>query len=185
MMLTCPCCAARFSIEAALMDESARQAVAAALALPAPLAEHLLRYVALFRPAKRALAWDRAARLLAELQALIAQGFIERHRVRYRTTEAIWADAIEALLERRGKLRLPLTGHGYLLEILVDRAAKAQARAESASRPLHASHLPAARNVGSGPRSIAEIAAERLRAKWDRELGIGPKDGTGAGAAED
>lgn len=68
MQLTCPCCFARFPVEAALTDEAARQAVAAALKLPAPLGDLLLRYIGLFRPDKRALSWDRASRLLAELQ---------------------------------------------------------------------------------------------------------------------
>lgn len=175
MLLTCPCCAARFSIEATLMDEAARRSVATALALPSGLGEALLRYVSLFRPAKRSLSWDRAAKLLEELLAYIRAGHIERHRVRYSLTEAIWAEALAQLLGRREKLNLPLTTHGYLMEILIDLASRAQERKEASSRPLHASHLPA--GVTRGVRSMSDIVEAEMREKWDHDLGIGVKKG--------
>ena len=133
MQLTCPCCMAHFPVEAALTDEQARQAVAAALGLPAPLGDRLLRYVALFRPASRALSWDRAGRLLNELLAMIEAGRIEREGRRYRAGLECWRQALDEILDARDRLRLPFKSHGYLLEIIAALSPKVEA-AEEASR---------------------------------------------------
>lgn len=130
MQLTCPCCSARYPIEAALADEAARQAVAAALQLPAPLGELLLRYIALFRPSKRALSWDRAAKLLTELSASIRASQVERNGRAWAAPQESWRAALEEMLERRDKLTLPLRSHGYLFEIVCGFAAKGEARSE-------------------------------------------------------
>jgi hypothetical protein len=167
MQITCPCCAARFPIEAALTDEAARSAVATALALTAPLGDRLMRYIGLFRPAKRALAWNRAARLLDELLGMIQAGRIERKGRAWAAPETAWAEGLEQILARRDKLDLPLSGHGYLLEIV----AREGERKEAASRPLHPSH----RGASQGPKSMAETLSESRRAQWDRELGLGAK----------
>ena len=131
MQLTCPCCAARFALEAALGDVAAREAVAAAARLPAPLGDLVLRYIGLFRPASRALAWDRAARLLAELLEPIRAGRLHRHGREWIAPQAHWQRALETVLAARdsGKLRTPLSSHGYLYEVLTglsDRAAAAR-----------------------------------------------------------
>jgi hypothetical protein len=133
MQLTCPCCFARFAIEAALTDDAARQAVAAALKMPAPLGDLTLRYLALFRPSKRALSWDRAARLLNELLEPIQAGRVERHGRTWAAPLDAWRDALEQMLARRDKLTLPLASHGYLFEIVAGGASKIEARNESAA----------------------------------------------------
>lgn len=130
MHLTCPSCAARFSIEAALTDDAARAAVAAALKMPAPLGDLTLRYLALFRPDKRALSWDRAAKLLAELLAPIQAAQVERHGRVWAAPLELWRQALEQMLERRDGLQLPLKGHGYLFEIVAALAGKAEGRSE-------------------------------------------------------
>lgn len=130
MQLTCPCCAARFSLDAVLADEAARAAVAAALKLPAPLGDLILRYLAFFRPEKRALTWDRAARLLTELQAAIAGGQVERHGRAWAAPHEAWRAALEQMIESRDRLTLPLKSHGYLYEIVAGLANKAQGVAE-------------------------------------------------------
>lgn len=120
MLLTCPCCHARFPPESALMDEAARRAVAAALRLPPPLGDLLLRYLGCFRPNKSALAWDRAARLLTELLELIHTAEVTRNDITRAAPLDTWRHALEATLEARdaGTLELPLkNGHAYLTEI--------------------------------------------------------------------
>lgn len=171
MQLTCPCCAARFPIEAALTDEQARQAVATALQLPAPLGDRLLRYVGLFRPAQRALSWDRVGRLLGELLEMIDGGAVERKGKSWAAPMAAWQEALEQMLTRRDKLDLPLTSHGYLLEIVAGVAQKAGEQKEASRRPLHASHRPVGQP--SGTRSMADVLMERRRRAWDAQLGIG------------
>lgn len=132
MKLTCPVCGAQYAIEAYLTDEAARRAVAVALKLPAPLAELILRYLGLFRPAAaRALSWHRAARLIEELYASISSAQIARRGRTYSAPLEYWREAIEAVLEARDRLTLPLRSHGYLYEIVVGMADKTGARDES------------------------------------------------------
>lgn len=145
MQITCPCCFARYAIEAALTDDAARQAVAAALKLPAPLGDLILRYMAFFRPSKRALSWDRAARLLAELLEPIQAGRIERHGRAWSAPLDYWREALEQMLDRRDKLQLPLKSHGYLFEIVAGLSSKAEGRVETAAEQekRHARPRPA------------------------------------------
>lgn len=131
MQITCPCCFARYAIEAALTDDAARQAVAAALKLPAPLGDLMLRYLALFRPSKRALSWDRAARLLNELLEPIQAGRITRHGRTWAAPLDAWREAFEQMLARRDKLTLPLASHGYLFEIVAGGASRAEGKTEA------------------------------------------------------
>ena len=124
MRLTCPCCGATHSLEALLTDRAAREAVAAALELPAPLGGLLLRYLGLFRPRQHALSWERAAKLLTELQALVSAGQIERNGRIWPAPVDYWKSALDHMLQRREQLQLPLKTHGYLLEIIAGMSQK-------------------------------------------------------------
>lgn len=171
MQLTCPCCSARFPIEAALADDAARQAVAAALRLPAPLGELLLRYIALFRPTKRALSWDRAAKLLDELSAPIRAGQVERNGRIWAAPQESWRAALEEMLERRDKLTLPLKSHGYLFEIVAGFAAKGEARIEQQAETDK--RYRSSREHSNGPVKAAKVIDRgkgRAGARKMREL---------------
>lgn len=167
MQLTCPCCFARYALEAALTDDDARKAVAIAFKLPAPLGDLLLRYIGLFRPPKRALAWDRAARLLAEILDPIRAGRIERHGQAWAAPLDYWRESIEEILGRRDKLQLPPRNHGYLFEILASRASRAAGKAEVAAeaarrRRAHRTSLgtapqPAGKLAGSLEEHLAKL----------------------------
>lgn len=138
MRLTCPSCGAVSSMEGLLNHDAARAAIAQAFALYAPLGPALLRYMALFRPAQRQLTWDRVSTLLDELLPMIEAERIERNRKTYPMPHVSWVAGIEQMLAQRDKLSLPLKSHGYLLEILVGLAEKAQhvetAKKESVAR---------------------------------------------------
>lgn len=153
MQLTCPCCSARFPVEAALTDDAARATVAAALALPAPLADLTLRYLALFRPVKRALSWDRAARLLTELSACVRSAQVTRNGIAHAAPQDLWRAALEQVVEGRDRLTLPLKSHGYLFEVAAGLATKKQGAREvvEEQRKRHRSHADTA-----GPRPLAE-----------------------------
>ncbi len=155
MQVTCPCCAGRFSIEAAFTDDAARAAVAAALKFPAPLGEQLLRYVALFRPAQRALSWDRAARLLNELLEPISAGRVQRDGRWYPAPVEAWRRALEQMLDQRDRLRLPLKSHGYLIEILI--GVIDEVAAESERRREESLRHRAGPRLEEGPRPVARI----------------------------
>lgn len=134
MKLCCPACGAVFSLDVLLANDSARDAVMAALALPAPLGKLLIQYVGLFRPAKRQLAFDRVARLLEELRGPITDAKIERNGRVWPAPQDTWKAALSEMLALRDaqKLRLPLASHGYLFEIIAAQADKAQGAAERA-----------------------------------------------------
>lgn len=131
MKLVCPDCGLQGSAGAFTADASARQFMARLAQLPGPLAEPALRYLALFRPARRALAWSRAVKLLEELAEHIHYGPRRRGRAWHATTE-IWEAAFEVVLNARdnGKLRLPMKSHGYLLEVVVTLTDQVEGRME-------------------------------------------------------
>ena len=134
MRLTCPCCGAQNSLEALLNDAAARQAVAVALALPG-LGDRLVRYLGLFRAPKHGLTWDRAARLLEELNTAIAAGQITRHGQDWPAPLDYWKSALDQVLDARPTLTLPLKTHGYLYEVVLGHSRKAtEARATREER---------------------------------------------------
>lgn len=136
MQITCPCCGARFSIEAVLSDASARRMLQWALKMPAPVGDPIIRYIALFRPENRALSWSRAEKLLHELQADIERGEIRRRGRTWSAPIEHWKIALEEILGMSGKLTLPLKSHGYLYEILAGMADKIEAKHERDSEKL-------------------------------------------------
>ncbi len=159
-----------------MTDEAARAAVAAACKLPAPLGDRLLRYVGLFRPRKHALSWPRAAKLLTELQNLIEGAVIERNGQIWGAPVDYWKRGLDEVLARTAALRLPLTGHGYLLEIIAGIAQQAAAKAEQDRETVlrrHPSHQVMAPRQGL--KSAAELVTPAMRAKWDRQLEITPE----------
>lgn len=64
MKTTCPACGAVASLDVLLGNDGAREAVMAALEIPAPLGKMLVQYLGLFRPANRNLSFDRVANIL-------------------------------------------------------------------------------------------------------------------------
>jgi len=129
MLITCPCCGARQSLEACLQDEAAREAVAAALNLPKPLSGLVIRYLALFRPQKNALSWHKAASVLKELNDVITKGRIKRGGRDWVVTQDMWVAALEQVVSRDGITR-PLKSHAYLLEVVAGLANKTEGQSE-------------------------------------------------------
>lgn len=130
MQITCAACGSVTSLDACVNHEGARAALAAALQVSPQLATALVRYIGLFRPAKRQLTMDRVARLLGELLPAIQAGRIERNGITYAAPVENWREAIEQMTASRAKLRLPLKNHGYLFEILSGMGERAEAAAE-------------------------------------------------------
>lgn len=132
MKLQCPSCLAEMDLDVLLAHEEGRHTLAKLIAAGTPIGAWTLRYLALFRPAKRALSMSRTLKLLAEIWPDIERGRIERKGREWDAPRANWQAAIEQLLATRdrGNLNLPLTSHGYLYEILVGMADKAEAQSE-------------------------------------------------------
>ena len=139
MQLTCPCCAARYPLEAALNDDAARRAIGAAVTLPGKLGPLVLRYAGLWRPDKHQLRWDRAARIITELATVITAGRIQRKGRSWTVNTDQWQQALEQTLSNAaaGKLQRPLKTHGYLYEVALGLADKTEAVIEQKTIDKH------------------------------------------------
>jgi len=126
--LTCPACGAVASAETWAAE------VAARAALPGDMADVVLAYLALFRPAKNGLSWSRARKVLATLDEIIRRGHISVDRKPARPCPpAIWAEGLLAVRERfeAGALTTPLKNHNYLRAVVYDLAERADAKNET------------------------------------------------------
>lgn len=161
MKTSCPACGASFSLDALIGNEGARDAVMVALAFPAPLGKLLVQYLALFRPTKRQLSFDRVASLIGDLLPMIEAARIERGGRSWSAPHDYWRLALEEMIAKRDNLTLPLKSHGYLLAIIEGYGIKAEGKAEqvrenqSAGRTqvgAHASHKPSQAAAPQGER---------------------------------
>lgn len=159
MRVTCPVCHAEASLEALLAREADARAVAGLLERHLALGAELLRYVALFRPAKRRLGIGRMVALLEELLPDIDRGAIQRKGRDWPAPRDTWRTGIETVLAKldKGTLTLPLTSHGLLYEVMCNLAEKQEAQAEAQAE----AERKARRGGGaSGPRDLSAIASD-------------------------
>ncbi len=133
MRLSCPACQAEMSLDVLLAREADARAVAGFIERHLQLGDVLMRYVALFRPAKRRLALGRAVALLEELLPDIERGAIARKGRDWPCGPAIWRAGVDAVINKRdkGTLTLPLTSHGLLYEVMASLSDKAEGQAEA------------------------------------------------------
>jgi hypothetical protein len=110
MNLYCPCCHARFPLDAALEDGAARELLGILSSRPMRLSRPLASYLGLFRSASRALAWERALRLAWEALELERDCDLLGLALS-ETVEAIYA-------KREREPARPLTNHNYLKRVL-------------------------------------------------------------------
>lgn len=120
MKTRCPCCGAENSLDALVAHEDARAAVWAAAQVGGEVGKLAVQYIALFRPAKTALTFERMAKLLGELLPDMERGAISRNGLEYPAPPEAWLYGFRELLARRntGSLKLPLKSHGYLYEVI-------------------------------------------------------------------
>lgn len=161
---TCPDCGTKRPLSDYLADADNRAALAAALSVPAPLARLIISYLELHSPPARAVSTGKLRRLLVELAELISAGTVTRKRETRVAPLAAWQHGLETLLAQRdaGTLSLPLSGHGYLCEIIHRHVGQKASREQAANRPLHPSQRPfseqsieRARVAQSGPEQTA------------------------------
>ncbi len=110
MIFTCPCCHARYSLDAANQDEAARELLALRGEMPPRLWHPMIAYLGLFRSESRALAWDRALKICREVLQLGA----DPDRL-----ETALCETVESLRLKGGK---PLKNHNYLKRVLENSA---------------------------------------------------------------
>jgi hypothetical protein len=109
MKLTCPSCHTIFHLEAAMEEAAGREFTAFVCGL-GELARPLVAYLGLFRPASRALGYERMLRLARET--------LELSKDTLQLATAL-SETVEALRQKRdeGDVR-PLKNHNYLKRVL-------------------------------------------------------------------
>jgi hypothetical protein len=176
MMLRCPNCGAGMSLDALVSHQELRQLLATALR-GLPCGDDLLRYLGLFRPAKRELRPERAARLLRDVLADMQRGCITRRGRDWSAPPELWQAALQAVLDAaaKGSLQTPLADHAYLHEVLMRLADKQEAAQEAAHEQQRRSRAPrgavqvtgqsasAAEALAQDP-ALAKLAADALAA---------------------
>lgn len=161
MKLSCPSCGALMSLDVVVAHDGAREAVQAALQLPAPLGKHLIQYLTLFRPAKRQLTLDKLSVILNELLPMVQAGEIRRDGKVYLIPVSVWVGGLQEMMDRHKAKPFvtPLKSHGYLLEVLIGRANSAEAKAE-AKRERERQQPPAReqakRSQSNAPQHVAQ-----------------------------
>lgn len=124
-------CGLRTPVEIACEHEGAARVVSRCMASLGPVGTAMLSYLALHRPARHRLTWEKTERVLGELLNVYDAGVLTYERQTHRLTDAAWLAALAAVRDRAPKLSLPLDGHGYLYTVLAAEAAKANAAAEA------------------------------------------------------
>lgn len=173
MQVKCPACNAGIPLEAALALDAGRSALMTALQMPAPIALLLAQYLAMFRAPSRALAFDRADRLMSELLPMLSTNTVVRDGVSRPAPLAVWQQGIERMVELRNasKLDLPMKSHGYLLDIVAGLAEKHAASAER----LQEADRRVGRHREQGGSQVARIEV-LSRIRGDFELGLITRD---------
>ncbi|PJO78220.1 hypothetical protein GJV52_05500 [Neisseria brasiliensis] len=118
MKVRCPACGATMSLEVLIAHQDAREALISLAKVSQEPLIALLRYLTLFRPSEKDLSFNRVSKLLGELIPMIQAGEITRNRTIYPAPREAWVWAAERCVEARnaGRLKTPLTSHGFLLE---------------------------------------------------------------------
>lgn len=187
MNLTCPSCGAEMDLDVLLAHDDSRQALARLVALSVPLGRLVLQYLRLFKPGTRAMSHGRTVKLVEELLPDLERGAVTHRGREWRAPIEVWQAAIEQMLAQRDKLVLPMKSHGYLVEIVVGLADKAEAAQErereaglrqrrgeggEAQTPAAALLPPApTAPVPAGPSSYAQRVRAEIEAKKQRREG--------------
>lgn len=164
MRVGCPSCGAEISLDALLTNEAARQSIARLAEISLPFGALTVRYIALFRPAKRRLSIERMVALIDELLPDVQRQAINRRGRDWDAPIEAWRAGMETVLAARdkGTLTTPLTSHGYLYEVLMGLAEKIEARQEADQEAARRNH----RQAGAQAEGVlvGDLAAQAVMA---------------------
>ena len=169
MKTVCPSCGAIHSLEGLLTDAEARQAVAIITAMPGGVGRLVLAYLALFRGnSGRVLPWRRVKTLVADLDTLVKQPYIQKGQSVARSNDPrFWWQAIE-LVVGNPPAKLPFKNHNYLLAIAWDLADTAD-RADEKRQIEDDRRAPQRERGKSEPKK--PISVEEMQAIRKKKLG--------------
>lgn len=161
MKVACPSCHAELDVALCLQHEASRRAVARLAAISLPFGALTLRYMALFKPASRALSIDRMVRLVDELLPDIERRAITRNGREWAADLDTWRAGLNVVLgmQEANRLQLPLRDHGLLYQVMAnlvdkdERGREADREAERRNR-----REAGARDAGAMPVSKVVVA---------------------------
>lgn len=161
-ILCCPSCGGEMSLDVLLTHNELRQATVSLVEKSLSLGSLVLRYVALFRPAKNRMSADRWAKLIMQLQPDLQRNAITHRGRDWHMPLDSWKLGFEAMLEKAaaGKLTLPLDSHAYLYTVLAGLADRVEAVAEERTEQARRAERPAA--PSAGPVAVAEALTRTL-----------------------
>lgn len=134
---TCPVCGAEESLDCLIGrmvdDDQVRRLIADVLTCSLQLGSLTLRYLRLHKPPKHRLRLERVRQLLGELVPDMQRHAIHRKGRVWPVPLEAWKAGFEDVFDQadKGTLTLPLEGNGYLYEVLLRRADRAEAKAET------------------------------------------------------
>ena len=160
-LLCCPACGGEMSLDVLITHNELRQAAFGLVEKSLSLGSLVMRYIALFRPAKNRMSADRWAKLILQLQPDLQRNAITHKGRDWSLPLEVWKQGLEAMLEKAasGKLTLPLENHNYLYTVLVGLADKVEAVVEVQSEQARRTGRDASTN---GPVSAADAAVRTL-----------------------
>jgi hypothetical protein len=149
----CPGCGAELTAEQLFAHSVDHRAFMHLAAISIPVGARVLSYVGLFAPARNRLSIARKVRLIEQLLPDLQRQAITHGGRDWEVPLAAWALAIDGMLAQRDKLRLPLTGHGYLYAVLqgmadkVERGDEQQTERDRRAR----AHAQGGADIGAAP----------------------------------
>jgi hypothetical protein len=162
MMTRCPSCGATSSLDVLIQHTEAFNLLARVFQQTA-VGNAFLKYLAMHRPANRALSNDRIAKLLGEIVPDFEKQEILRNGKPHPAPTAAWLWAIDEAVKARdnGKLITPLKGHGWLYAVITSYRPEQHA-------PVQTSPIPAQPRYVADNRAMCDVYAEKaLVAKPD------------------
>ena len=150
-VFNCPVCRTTLTWDVVFAHQGVRDMMLAlvdAHTEGAKLLRPMLAYIGLFAPNKTMMRYERIAHLARELVSMIRDAQIERNGQVYAAPMGYWQQAFEEITSRHhaGALRTPLTGHGYLLEVIAGYSRKESALAERQLEKQRAGHAGSGSN---------------------------------------
>lgn len=170
MRVACPSCSAEMDLAVLLTHEQARRSVARLAQVSLPFGALTLQYMALFKPASRALSIDRMVRLIDELLPDIERQAITRMGREWDAPVESWRAALRVVLSMRdaGTLRLPLTDHALLHQVLANQAGKVESTRERSIEASRRHHRPAGA-ANTDPRDLGDLVADAVASQAHAE----------------
>lgn len=147
------------------------------------LARAVVAYLRFHKPEKTVLRLGKAAKLAEEIHALATAPEVRRGGVGRPNRVAYWVAAIEQMQDARAKLRLPMSGHGYLTEVAfsVADSADAQAERQAEQEKRVGKHLDMPSGATAAPRRESKL--QNALAYITQQLHIGAIDADQAAQA--